>query len=288
MAQAELILDAKATLGEGPSWDERNGLLYWVDIEGKRLHTYETGSGKTSSVSFGQRIGAAVPRKSGGVVMAMQDGFYAYDPARGGLSFLGNPSGRKEETRFNDGKCDAAGRFWAGTMSLTGKAGQGALYCLETDLTIRTVIENVSCSNGLAWSPDNRTMYYIDSPTRKVVAYDYDLASGQIANGRTVVEVTEKGAVPDGMTCDAEGMIWVALWGGFGIRRWNPATGELLLKVEVPAEQSSSCAFAGAELNELYITSARVGIAESDQPLAGGLFVYRAGIKGLPTFAFGG
>ncbi|TNJ63200.1 SMP-30/gluconolactonase/LRE family protein [Paenibacillus hemerocallicola] len=291
MAQAELLLDAKAALGEGPSWDERNGLLYWVDIDGKALHTYEVSSKQTSVVPLGKKIGAVVPRKSGGVVLVLEDGFYAYDPSGDGLTFLGNPEGRKPNTRFNDGKCDAAGRFWAGTMSMNGTANQGALYCLETDLTIRTIFENVSCSNGLAWSPDNRTMYYIDSPTRKVMAYDFDLESGEMSNPRVAVEVTEEGAVPDGMTSDAEGMIWVALWGGYGIRRWNPHTGELLLKIDVPAEQSSSCAFAGPNLDELYITSARVGISEAnllDQPLAGGLFLYKSDVKGQPTYAFGG
>lgn len=291
MAQAELLLDAKAALGEGPSWDEPAGLLYWVDIEGKKLHGYEPDSGRTTTASFDKRIGAAVPRKSGGVVMAMEDGFYAYDPAKDGLVFLGNPEGRKPGTRFNDGKCDAAGRFWAGTMSLTGVPEQGALYCLEPDLSIRTVLDNISCSNGLAWSPDNRTMYYIDSPTKKVMSYDFELETGSIRNPRVVATVSEQGAVPDGMCCDAEGMIWVALWGGYGIRKWNPHTGELLLKLDVPAEQSSSCAFGGAGLDELYITSARVGIAEDklrEEPLNGGLFVYKPGVKGLPTFAFGG
>ncbi|WP_240041329.1 SMP-30/gluconolactonase/LRE family protein [Paenibacillus ginsengarvi] len=291
MAQAEVLLHTKAVLGEGPSWDEKNGLLIWVDIEGKVLHTYKPDSGEVTAKTLSQRIGAAVPRASGGVVLAMQDGFYAYDPTGDELTFLGNPAGRKEETRFNDGKCDAAGRFWAGTMSLHGKPEQGALYCLEKDLTIRTVIENVSCSNGLAWSPDNRTMYYIDSPTKKVMAYDYDLATGELSNGRTAIDVTIEGAVPDGMTCDAEGMIWVALWGGYGIYRWNPVTGELLLKVDVAANQSSSCCFGGDELTDLYITSARVGIAEADlaeQPHAGALCVYRSQVKGLPTYAFGG
>jgi sugar lactone lactonase YvrE len=134
-------------------------------------------------------------------------------------------------------------------------------------------------------------MYYIDSPTRKVMAYDFDLESGEMSNPRVAVEVTEEGAVPDGMTSDAEGMIWVALWGGYGIRRWNPHTGELLLKIDVPAEQSSSCAFAGPNLDELYITSARVGISEAnllDQPLAGGLFLYKSDVKGQPTYTFGG
>lgn len=291
MAQAELLLDAKAALGEGPSWDERNGSLYWVDIEGKVVHTYEVGTKRSSTVSFAQKIGAVVPRGSGGFALVLEDGFYAYDPAGEKLEFLGNPAGRKPNTRFNDGKCDAAGRFWAGTMSMDGTPNQGALYCLETDLTIRTIFENVTCSNGLAWSPDNRTMYYIDSPTGKVMAYDYELTTGEMSSPRVAIEVTEPGTVPDGMACDAEGMIWVALWGGYGIRRWNPHTGELLLKVDVPAEQSTSCAFAGPELDELYITSARVGISEDkllSQPLAGGLFRYKTDVKGQPTYAFGG
>lgn len=291
MAQAKLLLDAKAVLGEGPSWDERSGLLYWVDIEGKALHTYDISSKKTTTETFGQRIGAAVPRQSGGVLMVMEDGFYSYDRVSDGLTFIGNPQGRKPNTRFNDGKCDAAGRFWAGTMALDGTKNQGALYCLDTDMTIRTAFENVSCSNGIAWSPDNRKMYYIDSPTKKVIAYDFDLQTGEMSNPSVAIEVTEEGAVPDGMTSDEEGMIWVALWGGYGIRRWNPNTGELLLKVDIPAAKSTSCIFGGLEMNELYITSAKVGLDEAalaEQPLAGGLFLYKADVNGLPTYAFGG
>ncbi|PYI57590.1 SMP-30/gluconolaconase/LRE domain protein [Paenibacillus flagellatus] len=292
MAQAELLFDAKAALGEGPCWDERDGLLYWVDIDGKTLHAFDADARKAAFArTFDRKIGAAVPRKSGGFVLAMEDGFYGYDPASDRLEALGNPAGRKPGTRFNDGKCDAAGRFWAGTMAMDGTPRQGALYCLETDGTIRTVLEDVSCSNGLDWSPDNRTMYYIDSPTKRVQAFDYDLASGSLSNPRVVVEVTEPGAVPDGMSCDAEGMIWVALWDGYGIRRWNPHTGERLLAVEVPAAQSSSCTFGGANRDRLFITSARTGIPESElakQPFAGGLFVFEAGVCGQPTRAFGG
>lgn len=291
MAQGELLLDAKAALGEGPCWDERSQIVYWVNIEGRTVNLYNPSSGENREVPVGQRVGAVVPRSSGGAVVVLEDGFYGLDPENGELSFIGNPEGRKPNTRFNDGKCDAAGRFWAGTMSLDGTPKQGALYCLETDGTIRTVLENISCSNGLGWSPDNRTMYYIDSPTRQVIAYDYDLDTGSISNARVAIEVTEEGAVPDGMTCDAEGMIWVALWGGYGVRRWNPHTGELLLKVDVAAEQSSSCAFAGPEWTDLYITSARIGITEdklAEYPLNGGVFILRGAGKGQPTYSYGG
>ncbi|GAA3402396.1 SMP-30/gluconolactonase/LRE family protein [Paenibacillus hodogayensis] len=289
MAQAEILLDVKAALGEGPSWDERNGLLYWVDIDGKSLLTYDPATGEQTKATFGKKLGAAVPRQSGGIVLTLEDGFYAYEPGMDEPVLIGAPEGLSQ-VRFNDGKCDAAGRFWAGTASLTGGT-EGALYCMDTDLSIRLVLDGISCSNGLAWSTDNQIMYYIDSPTRNIMAYDYDLSSGQISNPRVAIEVTEAGAVPDGMTIDEEGMIWVALWGGYGIRRWNPHTGELLLKVDVAAEQSSSCIFGGPEYRDLYITSARSGLTEArlaDQPLAGGLFIYRNAGQGTPTYAFGG
>jgi sugar lactone lactonase YvrE len=291
LLKAAVVWDAKAELGEGPCWDERERRLYWVNIMGKTLNTYDPATGEKRAYDVGQLIGAAVPRQSGGWILAMEHGFYSFDPVTGELAFIGNPEGRKPDTRFNDGKCDAAGRFWAGTMSKTGVKEQGALYCLETDGSIRTVLENVSTSNGIAWSPDNRTMYYIDSPTKKVMAYDYDLSSGAVGNPRTVIEVTDEGAVPDGMSCDAEGNLWVALWGGAKVRCWNPATGELLRTVEVPALQSSSCTFGGKDGDELYITSARTGLSEEQLrvwPLSGGLFVVKAGVKGQPTYAYGG
>lgn len=291
MRKAILALDLKAQLGEGPSWNEKEGLLYWVDITGKLVHTYDPKTGDRKHTTFDRMIGAVVPRRSGGIMMAMEDGFYAYNFNSEQLTFIGNPENRKRGTRFNDGKCDAAGRFWAGTMSLEGKPNQGALYCLEADLTIRTVLDDVSISNGIAWSPDNRTMYYIDSPTRNVMAYDYDLATGQLSGGRVAAEINMEGAVPDGMCCDTEGNIWVALWGGFCIQKWDPRAGELLATVQVPASQSSSCAFGGEEMNELFITSARICLSETDlldQPHAGGLFKVDAGVRGLPTYAFGG
>ncbi|XEC92641.1 SMP-30/gluconolactonase/LRE family protein [Paenibacillus tarimensis] len=288
---ASLVHDTFAELGEGPSWDERNQVLYWVDITGKKLHMYNPQAKENKTVDTGKYIGAVVPRRSGGVVMALQDGFYAYHFETGEISLIGKPEDQKPGTRFNDGKCDAAGRFWAGTMSLNGTPEMGALYCLDTDFSIRKVIDNVSVSNGITWSPDHKKMYYIDSDTKQVVAYDFDLETAAISNRKVIIDLTDGNVFPDGMTSDEEGMLWIALWDGHSVTRWNPNTGERLETVHVPAARSSSCIFGGPALNELYITSARIGLNEealSKQPSAGGLFTARMDVKGLPTYAFGG
>lgn len=291
MNPVKLVVGQKANLGEGPSWDDRHQVLYWVDINGQKLHTYNPATNENSTVDVGQRIGAVVPRRSGGVVMALQNGFYTYDFASQEMTFIGDPEADKPGNRFNDGKCDAAGRFWAGTMSLDESEPSGALYCLDTDLTIRKVLDNITVSNGIAWSADNTVMYYIDSNTKLVKAYDYDLSTGSMSNPRVVVDLTDSEVYPDGMASDEEGMIWVALWDGYCVKRWNPETGELLATVDVPAARSSSCVFGGADLEDLYITSARVGISEeklAEQPLAGGLFTVKTNVRGVPTYAFGG
>jgi len=291
MEPVQVVLDAKVMLGEGPSWESDGKRLYWVDIVGKQLHVYDPETDSDEAFDIGQMIGAVVPRKSGGVVLALQNGFHTYDFETKQLTLIGDPEEGISNTRFNDGKCDAAGRFWAGTMSMDGTPGLGSLYCLDTDGSIRKAFGNVTCSNGIAWNPDNTVMYYIDSPTRQVVAYDFELATGSLSNPRVAVQLSEDDGVPDGMTSDEEGMLWVAVWGGWRVSRYNPATGEQLAKVDVPAEQSSSCAFAGEGLDVLYITSARTGISEEGlaaQPLAGGLFRVKTDVKGAPTYAYGG
>ncbi|GGJ06933.1 hypothetical protein GCM10010885_15110 [Alicyclobacillus cellulosilyticus] len=286
----ELILDARATLGEGPSWHVGEGVLYWVDIEGRAIHVYHPGTGRDRTIPVGQMVGAVVPRAQGGLVVVLQDGFYALNPVTGALSLLAAVEADDPRTRFNDGKCDARGRFWAGTMAIADSPEPlGSLYCLEPDLSVRKVLSGIFCSNGIGWSPDNRVMYYIDSPTRKVMAYDYHLDTGTIANPRVVAEIDQ--GVPDGMTVDEEGMIWVAQWDGGVVSRWNPYTGERLLTVEVPAPRTTSCVFGGPNLDELYITSARTGLDAATLAAythSGGLFRASVGVRGLPTCAFAG
>ncbi|ULL13208.1 SMP-30/gluconolactonase/LRE family protein [Paenibacillus sp. H1-7] len=287
----ELVLDAKATLGEGPCWDQRSGLLYWVDIKENAVHAYDPHQGTNRTVHLDQMVGAAVARESGGLVLALQHGFHLLDMTTEQLTFLADPEKELPDNRFNDGKCDAAGRFWAGTLSFEEKEPVAALYCLETDGTVRQALDGVIVSNGLGWSPDGRTMYYIDSMTRKVSAFDFEVETGRLSGRRTVVTIPEGGGFPDGMAVDEEGMLWVAQWDGWQVSRWNPSTGEQIGAIRVPAARVTSCAFGGPNNDELYITTARTGISEESlagQPLAGGLFRVKPGVAGLPTYRYGG
>jgi sugar lactone lactonase YvrE len=284
--QVELVLDVKATLGEGPCWDHRTGLLYWVDIAGMKVMIHHPISGENRTIQLDQMVGATVPRESGGLVLALQHGFYLLDLETEKLSFIADPESSLTGNRFNDGKCDAKGRFWAGTMSMKNQKAAGSLYCLETDGSVRKAVGDVTVSNGLGWSPDGRTMYYNDTPTQRVVAYDFDPASGELGQVRTVVTIADDNGSPDGMTVDAEGMIWVAHWDGWQVSRWDPHTGKQLASIPLPAARVTSCTFGGADLDELYITTASIDLSEADradQPHAGGVFRVKPGVKGLPT-----
>jgi sugar lactone lactonase YvrE len=202
-----------------------------------------------------------------------------------------NPEPQLPAHRFNDGKCDPAGRFLAGTMNDTETKASGSLYSLAPDGSLKTLVTRTRTSNGLAWSPDQHTFYYIDTPTRTVMAYDYDLATGGVANPRPAISVPPKLGWPDGMTSDVEGMLWVAMWGGAKLTRWDPATGRLLAEIPFPALNVSSCVFGGPGLTDLYATSARTGTNArqlTKYPLSGGLFRLRTDIRGMPTYEFGG
>lgn len=288
--KAELIMDAQADLGEGPCWDDRQGKLYWVDIMAGRVHRYDPQSGRDESRELGQPVGTVAVCESGRLIVALRDGFFLLDFASGELQAIADPEADRPDNRFNDGKCDPAGRFWAGTMSLVGQKRQGSLYCLDpAGSAPRRMVEDVSTSNGLAWSPDHRTMYYIDSPTRQVSAYDYDLATGTLDRPRTVVTIPEGEGVPDGMTIDEEGMLWVAQWDGWCVSRWDPQTGRRIGRVEVPAARVTSCVFGGEDRKQLYITTARTGLKEdqlASQPLAGGVFRVHSEVAGAPTYRY--
>lgn len=288
--KAELIADAKASLGEGPCWDGEKRLLYWVDIHGRTIHAYDAQTSSDRSFDVGVKVGAAVLKRSGGLLLATDRGFADWDPATGAMTEPLRPAGMPGHVRFNDGKCDASGRFWAGTMEPDGDKPDGTLYCYEAGVPTAK-LDGIRCSNGLAWTEDRRTMYYIDSPTKRVVAFDYDPDTAAIANPRTVVEIAADGGLPDGMSIDAEGMLWVAQWGGWQVARYDPRTGRKLQSIELPAMYVTSCAFGGDRLDELYITTARTGLTEAqlaEQPLAGGLFIARPGVKGAPVASYAG
>jgi sugar lactone lactonase YvrE len=288
----EVVTEHYCLLGEGPVWDNRQNRIFWIDILNGEIHSFYPDGNLHRICKLGEVLGAISLRKSGGLVAAMKDRFAAIDPDTGIMQTLAKVETHLPDNRFNDGKCDPAGRFWAGTMSVSNVPNAGSLYLLEKNLSVTTKIAGVSCSNGLAWSPDHQTLYYIDTPTQNVVAYAYDITNGNITDGRIVIRIPAGEGLPDGMTIDTEGMLWIALWGGWKVVRYNPFTGKQLHSVNLPVSRVTSCIFGGDMMEDLYITSARTGLSPSglkSEPLAGALFVIKnSGFKGLDGFEFDG
>lgn len=285
-----VAVDGRASLGEGPLWDAMSRTLLWVDINGKRVHRYDPGTGRDSSFGVGQPVGAVALRSAGGLVLALRDGFATLDRDGGDLTWVARTEEADSSTRMNDGACDGMGRFWAGTMAFDSAPGRGSLYRLDADHSVQKVLEGVTISNGIVWSLDDTKMYYIDTPTQGVDVLDYDAASGAIGDRRRVIDIEPEAGRPDGMTMDSEGCLWVALYGGAAVRRYS-VTGELLEVVELPATQVTSCAFGGSGLGDLYITSAAQELSADElgkQPHAGALFRCRPGVAGLPSPAYAG
>jgi sugar lactone lactonase YvrE len=297
--QPELIVDARANLGEGSSWDAVTNRLFWVDIHSGVWHGYDPRHGSDYRHSFDEPVSCSAPcnktwlspgGSSGDAVLALKSGIILLNQSSDDWDYLAQPETHLPGNRFNDGKCDPAGRFLVGTMDNTEKEASGSLYSYSPAGTLKTLLNGVRISNGLTWSPDYKTFYYIDTPTRQVTAFDYDLASGDIANPRPAVVVPSELGWPDGMTADAEGMLWVAMWGGAKLTRWNPSSGQLLEAIPIPALNVTSCVFGGQGLTDLYLTSARKGMSTEqliNYPLSGGLFRIQTNIRGLPTFEFG-
>lgn len=291
MENPELVLDAKAALGEGAVWVADRQRLYWVDIMGKSAHVYNPASGADQVIDVGQPIGTLAPRRKGGLVLALKTGLYFFEEESGRLQKIAAPEDHLPENRFNDGKCDPGGRFWAGTMSDAFESGAGSLYRLDADLSLHRLVDKITVSNGMTWSLDARSMYYIDTPTQTVWAFDYDNATGDLSNRRPAISIPKEEGGPDGMTIDAEGMLWVAMWQGWQVNRYNPLTGEKLASIPVPVARVTSCAFGGPNLDELYITTAHINIPTAEwesQPHAGGLFKVKPGVMGVPSFSFAG
>lgn len=287
-SSAKLTCDCRCELAEGPVWHE--GCLYWVDITSGKF--YRLDHGALSCRELGGKLGVAVPALGDRWLVARDDGFSLFDWTTEKLTHLHDPEAHLTGNRFNDGKCDPQGRFWAGTMSLEGQGDVGALHVLDhPSLPSRKMVEGVTISNGLGWSPDGSVFYYIDSPTRRVDCFDFDGPSGAISNRRTLFEVPEGGGFPDGMTIDANGNLWVALWGGGAVICIDAHSGKEIDRISVPVSQPSSCTFGGDKLDTLYITSAWQGLAPEQralEPLAGSIFEVQLDVKGPPAHVFGG
>jgi sugar lactone lactonase YvrE len=285
----EVITNHKCSLGEGPVWDAEHQAIYWIDIVKGEIHEFCDRTHSYSTYSINEMIGCFALCKNGQLVIATQSGFGFLDRTTGAIEMVANPESHSPNNRFNDGKCDPFGRFWAGTMSLSEEPNVGNMYVFENK-TVEKRIENVTISNGLAWSLDHKTLYYIDTPTFEVVAYNYEKETGVISNRQVVLNISKEDGFPDGMTIDTEGCLWIAHWDGGQVTRWNPKTGEKLDAIKLPVSRITACTFGGKDLNDLFITSASIGLSEDElkeQPLAGSLFVIRnCGFHGTQTFEF--
>ena len=285
MTDVTCVLDAKAELGEGPLWDPGAQRLYWVNIKQNELRCFDPATGRDQCWKAPAMVGSLAVRQKGGLVVALRSGFHFFDPRTGKWDPITDPEAHLPDNRFNDGKPDRQGRFWAGSMDDLEKQPSGGLYRLGTDLEATRLVEGIICSNSLCWSPDGRTMYYADSWAHTIWAWDFDTASGEIANRRIFVQRPASEGAPDGATVDAEGGVWVAYWGGWCVTRFDSA-GKVERVVKLPVKQPTCPAFGGPDLDICYVTSAAIG--GDPQPLSGGIFAFEPGMKGLPEAYFKG
>jgi len=286
----ECVLDVKASLGEGPVWSVDEQVLYWVDINAPALNRFDPATGINAAWPMPQSIGSFVLRASGGFVAAMRDGFWL-------VSRDGKPQRRVVDApydpahhRFNDGRADPQGRFWAGSMNEKRDASTGCLYRLDPDLTLTAMIPGIMISNGLAWSPDARTMYHADTPTRTIHAWDYDSGTGTIGNRRIFAQFAGEKDRPDGAAVDREGCYWSAFYGAGKVVRLSPR-GERLAEHPLAAMSPTMCAFGGPDLKTLFVTSARQRRDPEELerlPQSGGIFAMRVDVPGLPEPKFAG
>lgn len=289
---AEVVFPYPAELGEGSLWDPERGLLYWVDIARHKVFAFNPRNRSNLAYDVGEDVGTVVLTQQHKLLLALRSGFAVLDPVTGTLARLGNPEADQPHTRFNDGKCDPQGRFWAGTLVENGQRGGAALYCLDADLVITQKLSGVTCSNGLCWSRDGRRFFYVDTPTYEVCVFDFDSVAGNLSNRRVVAELPRTLGAPDGMTIDAADHLWVALFNGGRVVRIDPASGETTFEVLLPGSGSvTSCAFGGDDLDQLFVTTARAGLdatRRAAEPAAGSLHAARVPFRGVRAHRFAG
>ncbi|XP_028254473.1 regucalcin [Parambassis ranga] len=295
--KVECVVKASALIGEGPVWEESEQTLLFVDIAGRKIHRWSPTTHQIRSVDTGDMVGFAVPRSSGGYVAGVGRSIVAVDWSTQMMTSLAEVDEDKPNNRLNDGKVDPVGRLVAGTMGKEEQPAQvqrkqGSLFSVTSDLTVTKHLSQVDISNGLDWSLDQRTLYYIDSLSLTVDAFDYDLHTGHLGNRRVVYRMEEGEGLPDGMTVDAEGRLWVACYNGGRVINVDPATGVRLQTVSLPVTKTTSCCFGGPDYSDLFVTSASLGLDQSEsqrQPLAGATFRVRGlGVKGRPSNSFSG
>ena len=285
--QVDCVVEGADTLGECPIWCDREQALWWVDSRGPTLKRWDPASGKVRELQLPSVVGSVAFRDKGGMLAALQSGIHFLDPVSGHLQAVAQPEAHLPENRFNDGRCDRAGRFWSGTMSDVKREPTGSLYRLSADLECTHMRSDVVVPNSLSWSPDNRTMYFGDTHRTRIWAYDFDLASGAISEERVFAQTEGR---PDGSCIDVDGCLWNAEYGGWRLVRYTPA-GKIDRVIPLPVANATCCCFGGAGLDTLYVTSATQRLTPEDllkQPLAGSVFAVRPGVGGLPEARFAG
>jgi sugar lactone lactonase YvrE len=291
----EIVQDARATLGECPIWDQRTERLHWVDIRAGLVHRFSPSDGSDLVFDVGQSVGSVGLGADGGLVVGLRDGFGLIPSNSERVAAMIEVEKQLTGNRMNDGRCDAAGRFWAGTIASAWEQepGAGALYRLEQSsgaFAATQVLADLTVANGMDWSPDQRRMYFIDSPTRRVDVFDFDLDSGTIRNRRPFVEIPVGEGMPDGLVVDAEGCVWVALIGGGRLRRFSPRA-RVDMEIELPVTLVTSATFGGGDLAQLYITTAKHRLTDAElvqQTHAGSVFCCTPGPTGSAPHYFSG
>ncbi len=293
LGEVRCIWDAGATLGEGTCWSPGLQALWWVDILEHRLYRYRPADGARSVWQYDEEVSAVAERADGaGLLLTLRHSFAEFDPESDRAPrHLHRPTAEPAGNRFNDGKCDRSGRFWGGTMDFACKAPTGALYCYEPDGQCVRHEMGFAVTNGPAWSADERTMYLNDTVNGRVHAFDFDAATGAIANRREWLRLARSDGLPDGMTTDAAGRVWLAHWDGACVSCHDPVSGAELGRLRLPTRHITNCAFGGPALRTLFITSARSGLSadqRASEPLAGGLFAVELDEPGVAASLFGG
>lgn len=291
MSNVRHVAAVQCEAGESPRWDARSNLLYWADIVNPHLYTFNPANGDLKSYECPVPVTGIGLRESGGLVLASKTGLYIVDGDLSDFHFIADPEADKPGVRFNDGLVDRAGRYWAGTLNETDfSASDGSLYRLDADYSLHTMDSGLYVPNGIGWSPDDKIMYLVDSGTQQILAYDFDLDSGAICNRRIFAEIAKSDGMPDGLTVDGEGGLWVGHWGGWHLKRYH-SDGRLDCVVKMPGQNVTSCIFGGPKLDELYVTTAWFLLdaeQRKEQPYAGDLFCVKPGVRGLPDSKFRG
>jgi sugar lactone lactonase YvrE len=286
--KAELFYPSACELGEGPLWHQERGSLFWVDINAGILFEYNWTTAQVQKWEVGHWVSLVVPGKNKEeVILGLQGGVARFNLISGTLTWITDMGLDWTSHRCNDGICDSKGRLWIGSTEMKHKDKDGTLYCIDENKQVQERVPGVSVSNGLAWSVDNTRLYFTDSPTHEIQSFIYKETTGEIEFEKVVVKVPESKGAPDGFTIDTEGMLWVALWGGLGVGRWNPATGEMIDFIEVPVPNVTCCVFVGEELDHLMITTARKELSAQqlqDYPDSGHVFMIKPGARGIAAF----